>query len=289
MSIIIHSRSEYLTPFFSRHYAQGHVHSVYRHTINLVMDSQLISLQPLSSSFSPVTLAVADEDFSTLAIAPGTAVHLAGNKLCCQTTNRALSFDTARSHILPSSLSACYPCDPRFLSAMAMHIISRSNADGFASLINRSYDHTDLILAAAKAFLVKTQHQLENCHPAAAAETLSQIIGLGIGLTPSGDDFLCGALAALRACNLWQSLFSRSLRQILASRLSQTNPISAAFLRCALQSHFSPAVLQFFCDPLPLDDQTIQKRFEAIGHSSGMDTLCGISFALSLESNGHLQ
>jgi hypothetical protein len=288
MSIAVHTRSEYLTPFFSRHYAQGHVHSVYRHTINLAMDSQLISLQPLSSPFSPVTLAVADEDFGTLAIAPGTAVHLADNKLSCQTTNRALSFDTAQARILPSSLNACYPCDPRFLSAMAMRIISRSNAGGFASLMNRSCDDTDLILTAAKASLAQTQHQLENHRPAAAAETLSQMVGLGIGLTPSGDDFLCGVLAALRACDLWQSFFGRYLRQILAAHLSRTNPISAAFLRCALQGHFSRAVLQFFYDPPPLDERAVQKRFEAIGHSSGMDTLCGISFALSLKSNSHL-
>src|SRR5690606_34858462 len=68
--------------------------------------------------------------------------------------------------------------------------------------------------------------------PGGNVPKVEQLLGLGPGLTPSGDDFLAGALAALYGVG------ARDHVQLLWSKLepclsSATNEISAAHLRCA--------------------------------------------------------
>lgn len=54
-----------------------------------------------------------------------------------------------------------------------------------------------LILAAAGNRILQCSECLEQHLYGDAAKHLAGLIGLGIGLTPSGDDFLCGVLAGL--------------------------------------------------------------------------------------------
>ncbi|MCD7993626.1 MAG: DUF2877 domain-containing protein, partial [Clostridia bacterium] len=101
----------------------------------------------------------------------------------------------------------------------------------------------------------------------------------GIGLTPSGDDFLCGVLAGLILRGKENHPFALSLRREITSRRFDTNDISRAFLDCSVQCHFSPAVNSLADLP---SSEGILKVFSAIGHSSGIDTLCGVAYGLSI-------
>jgi len=85
--------------------------------------------------------------------------------------------------------------------------------------------------------------------PAAAAATTAlaaaaRLVGLGPGLTPAGDDFLCGLLAALRCVGQRgrAAAFAEEFRAALPSLLASTNAISAASLGCAAEGLF-PAAL----------------------------------------------
>ena len=111
------------------------------------------------------------------------------------------------------------------------------------------------------------------------ADTLCQLIGLGIGLTPSGDDFLCGFLAGLRLSLSESDRFRQILEKKICSHLNRTNEISAAFLHCAVLGQFS-APIHLLINP-DITVEQIYRAFSDIGHSSGVDTLCGISTALS--------
>ena len=102
------------------------------------------------------------------------------------------------------------------------------------------------------------------------------LIGLGIGLTPSGDDFLCGVLAGLTLLGLRDSQDFRHLSAEISRNLAKTNAISAAFLRCAMDGQFSEALVTLGSVSF---SQSLQ-MFHDIGHSSGADTLCGLYFAL---------
>lgn len=107
------------------------------------------------------------------------------------------------------------------------------------------------------------------------------LVGLGGGLTPAGDDFLVGALAALE----W--LGSGPVRQELAreaaKRLGETPELSRAFLSRALAGDYSLPVLDLFA-ALAAGSETdlaaAVARLCAVGHSSGSDLLGGVLWAL---------
>ena len=103
-----------------------------------------------------------------------------------------------------------------------------------------------------------------------------QLIGLGPGLTPSGDDYLGGVMVALhlldrpsQAASLW-----RWLEPQLASR---TSAISAAHLAAAATGEAHEALHDVLNGNLDLD------ALDAVGHCSGWDALAGSVAVLQRE------
>lgn len=139
-----------------------------------------------------------------------------------------------------------------------------------------------VILGVHNALSVHAQPALEAIDRWLAGNTLgneaAQLIGLGPGLTPSGDDYLGGVLVALRwvgrgsqADSLW-----RWLEPLLAER---TSAISAAHLAAAASGQVHEALHEVL-DNLSAwqapDLHPCLARLDAVGHSSGWDALAGI-------------
>jgi hypothetical protein len=118
---------------------------------------------------------------------------------------------------------------------------------------------------------------------------LSRLVGLGIGLTPSGDDFLTGVLLA--DCMVTYAGSAHRLpidRQDIAEALERTNSAGRTLLWQALQGAF-PAYLLAFArwfsgEPAASvaargsDDAHVEQclvRVLAHGHTSGTDAVVG--------------
>jgi len=112
---------------------------------------------------------------------------------------------------------------------------------------------------------------------------LHGLIGLGPGLTPSGDDFLCGSLAMLDA------LAQRRLHAALAAAVAAaapalTSPLSASLLRAAAAGHVGEHLHDAVAALLAGDVEAAIAAARQIGHSSGWDMLAGAATALRLIS-----
>jgi hypothetical protein len=139
-----------------------------------------------------------------------------------------------------------------------------------------------VILGVDNALSVHAQPALEAVDRWLAGNTLgneaAQLIGLGPGLTPSGDDYLGGVLVALRwvgrggqADSLW-----RWLEPLLAQR---TSAISAAHLAAAAGGEMHESLHQVLSDLSAWEAPDLLPslaRLDAIGHTSGWDALAGI-------------
>ncbi|BDF34173.1 DUF2877 domain-containing protein [Extibacter sp. GGCC_0201] len=284
MISMITDTSSYADDFLC-HCFSGTVHSVYNKTINIQASGQLLALQSASSPLSPVSL-ITDLTagmLKSLHIEPGQAVRFSRESIEILSSGKSVLFRYIPGHIYPSGLSALSAgSSPDVLKSRVQMALGKSAADGFCLLFSSRPGMAggeSLVLSAAREHMSRCRLLLWKQGYMEAARTLSQLIGLGIGLTPSGDDFLCGVLASITLCRLSDHPFARCLIAELESHLSDTNDISATFLRCALQNQFSLAICRL--PDLPPADEILQS-FEAVGHSSGTDTLCGILYALDL-------
>ncbi len=117
----------------------------------------------------------------------------------------------------------------------------------------------------------------------AIADMASQLIGLGEGLTPSGDDLLVGFLAVIHLTQQATTLLQAPIW--LDPLVAHTTDLNAAFLRCALTGHFSEPMVRLIhalYDGPPRAWQSRATDLAQVGHSSGVDAMVGIAFASQL-------
>jgi hypothetical protein len=111
---------------------------------------------------------------------------------------------------------------------------------------------------------------------------LCSLVGLGNGLTPAGDDFLVGFLAASLFFNV-AGVARRSLSETLPEcTRNQTTDVSRRMLSAAVTGEFAQPVhhlLHSIARPGNGLGRRTRELLE-IGASSGADTLAGIQFCL---------
>jgi len=119
-----------------------------------------------------------------------------------------------------------------------------------------------------------------------AVRAAEKMIGLGPGVTPSGDDILIGFLAGLWSMaggNQMQLSFIRSFGDALMQIAKQTNEISRTYLHHATQGQFSGS-LSNLAEAIATGGDVEHATREAarVGHSSGMDSVTGLLAGLAV-------
>lgn len=102
------------------------------------------------------------------------------------------------------------------------------------------------------------------------------LIGLGPGLTPSGDDYLGGVLIAL--LQFGRKPQAQGLWRWLQPRLAHTSDISGAHLAAAAAGEGHEALhrcLEAICTPWA-EWPPVLAELDKVGHSSGWDSLAGV-------------
>jgi hypothetical protein len=125
----------------------------------------------------------------------------------------------------------------------------------------------------------------------AMRDAAARLVGLGQGLTPAGDDFLCGFLAAghcLAVAGLADTQLLASFAEAVGELLGQTTDISASFLSDAIAGRVSRrlANLAEACSGAPGRDlDSALLSLAAIGHSSGLDAATGFFYGAAVWSD----
>ncbi len=121
---------------------------------------------------------------------------------------------------------------------------------------------------------------------AAAVRAAAALIGLGPGLTPSGDDFVGGALfaRALLTRGAADAAWCRAVAEVRALARARTHPVSAALL-ADLAGGQGWAPLHALVGTLAAGGGAAAigpaREVTRIGHSSGWDLLAGLLTALT--------
>lgn len=278
--------------------SEGYVHSVYRRTVNIAAGNTLLAVQSNSSPLGSQSLicTLDEEQMRKLPIRPGESLIIeeieeetkSGKHIEIQGENWIITLENAS--VYDKKLKAFSDMQEyKKVHIMIRDVLVNAFAGGIDLLFTKEggkkYEKEEAepavfsveeyirekIKTAEKLFLKEKYRE--------SAEILSGCIGLGRGLSPSGDDFLVGVLAGAVLVDKRDHLFMQYLRRGIYDHLETTNAVSRAFLRSALEDEFMRTVQDI---GRYATAKEAGEAFIKIGHSSGMDMLCGIFFVLDI-------
>jgi hypothetical protein len=218
----------------------------------------------------PLTINLSD---GPLAANPGDIVRLADGRLDFP-DGSALLLSSARTWQPPPPPAARIdpPARAELLRAVALEILARAPLAGLAPLLGPLFNLPFPPLAAELRAAADCLAALRS--GADPVSALSKILGLGRGLTPSGDDFIAGYLLA--------EARSRSALpgkdSLIPAAYAKTTTLSASLIECAALGSADERLLQA-CDALitgALPPTEIYALLSAYGSSSGLDAFAGM-------------
>jgi hypothetical protein len=112
--------------------------------------------------------------------------------------------------------------------------------------------------------------------PRVDASSVATLVGSGDGLTPLGDDVICGWLAAHRGAGIPTPDVDEAVRRLLP----RTTTFSASLLVCALAGEVADPVAAYLRSLGTTRADAARAELEAFGHSSGRGLAHGIDLAL---------
>ena len=265
------------------HGFRGRVHSVFERVINLESDcGQLWTLAGRGFDNAPNTLIVDTPELAHFAIARGAScARLDHDELRIGASLR-VAFGAA-SGWRESPL--VYPIDVSALRTNLRQIEFALAKDGTAGGFLPASEFESASLRAANTLLKQQATRLVDALShgdlVAAGESAIKLVGLGPGLTPSGDDYLTGLFAVLNIQGSPAYRFRGFCNAIVATAEADklTNAISFSALKMAAEGRVRESIVTLLRDLMYGKASSLNaslSRVLAIGSTSGTDIVSGI-------------
>ena len=168
-------------------------------------------------------------------------------------------------------------------AALAWHALQTQTRPGLLAWLGGQALPFPLSLAQQR--LLDLAHALHSQDLAAFEAACLRLLGLGVGLTPSGDDLVGAVFFTLHHAPVahWQAAIPALRTRISRAAQSASNPISAALLDDLLQGSSYRALHALFdamqMQQIPVIHHAVQDLLR-IGASSGGDMLAGVLLTL---------
>jgi hypothetical protein len=278
----------------------GVVHSVFDHAMNILLSGNYF-LTVLSDKYLSVPFGISldlEEGFSFRNwTEPGEIVWVNKNRIWL----KSKIFDLTsgfQPHIINCSIK---PCDinkfnPEVTELIHSWVTESFYRGGFYELYDSLFfsvfdevcSSNDPVSIYAHRLLKTLKKNFLDENGREAAETLNEFVGLGTGLTPSGDDFILGFLAFFHFLKkpLFRSNIIGDIRKKLMNSISgRTTMISEVYLNYGLNGQFSEILTEFIQSLFITDAAELRKKtfkLLSVGSTSGMDMIAGCLFAIHL-------
>lgn len=261
------------------------VHSVFRRTVNIIStDEVMLTVASSDSTSAPSTLVCSAARLDDVGLEPGAAVRWATDEL----TLGEATVICMREVVTTSSVLTTRPVDVEALrvglTTLGELLRERGRRGSFLPETDGSpaahelHRRLDAVRTAARAPRNRWGQQ-------ESEDLCRAVLGLGIGLTPSGDDYLVGFLTAHLANEKTASGVSELARVAAQIAPTVTNAISSAAVLAASRGRARQeltAVVQAALDGDATWLGTSLEALLALGSTSGTDMTFGVFDALHI-------
>jgi hypothetical protein len=135
------------------------------------------------------------------------------------------------------------------------------------------------LCASAGAKLDRLSQSIRTRATTAAERVIGELIGLGEGKTPAGDDYLVGMFAALWSCSASRT-FAAALAPALITLAARTSDLSSLYLREAANGEVSERLADVAAGICAGGSEDVVanalNKALAVGHSSGAAGIFGL-------------
>ena len=271
----------------------GRVHSCYARIINVRTPSgRLLTLQGEGMLQAPLGLALAT-DVAALGLRLPVGALVVQDIPTARRAPAALRLRCADALVWDGQVTAQPGLTPSVLASRAHGLhgwLCRYTPTRSLTPLLLALQHRPMRLSAINATAYTALAPLWAGRQAFGVSTLltlvKALVGLGEGLTPSGDDFLVGLLAVLHVTGFLPCRAASPIHEQFCEcvRLG-TSQLSGEFLRCAFEGHFAEPLVMLVralwapaTDAWPAHAATLA----AVEHSSGVDAMVGIALGCRL-------
>ena len=273
-------------------HVEGRVLAVFRRSFYAVFDDEVVCVGPAQLGLGPLNLLCAQRNDVAWAgggIDAGTTVSCVGSLL---DVGRGTRFDFRAADVWRAPDTIAWT--PAALDA-GLDLLTRKarlrKPGGFGALLARSVDDAGARTCESENVLLRTARPAVEALRVWLASTLAGaaaspapvagLIGLGPGLTPSGDDFLGGAMIALHHFGR-RDIADQLVDAVLPTAARETSLISAAYLRCAARGEGAHVLFDALDRVAAAEGAAMDAcldAIDAVGHTSGWDCLAGAALA----------
>jgi len=277
------------------HPFSGTVHSVFRQACNLWLEpGTLLTLLPCQKGNIPhgIRLDTSSHSVFPQVLRVGQPVACRGGILRIDGDDYSIDLRNARHwHVdLQTTQIDCRRSAHTQAWAIAWSELHTYHQKSDLSRIMEGFSSSEGSSAASEVLLQQSAHAVpallqatRNFQFEDARTSIRLLIGLGPGLTPSGDDFLVGYVAGLwctAGTNPSRMRFLMALGSELSEASRNTNEISRAYLRSAVKGHVSEALAKLAQQLNQANNMSsVRAATQAalqVGHTSGSDGVLGM-------------
>ncbi|MGW5240118.1 DUF2877 domain-containing protein [Monashia sp. NPDC004114] len=266
----------------------GTVHSTFASVVNLrTTKGDLFSVAARHVDNAPNTVVVDVTSLSHLRAPRGATVVSHGSGLACPAR---FTIDVANaSPWTPTVPDLCRTARSDGLAQLAAELGRVIDRDGRPGGIRPRDGQGTIDARVSRALQVGTNglvRALAQGDRAAATLWGGRVIGLGPGLTPSGDDFVTGLAAMVAAPGTRIHALGPWLRRLVWTHRTRTNVISWTAMHEAARGRVRESLIAVL-DAVAAGDagalHSAARRVITIGNTSGTDIVTGMQAALHLE------
>lgn len=263
------------------------VHSIFSHAINFICeDDYLITILEDWHGCSSQVITINPSNLTNL---------ISSLKITKDIINvrNIIDFEKAETIYfnLPEQINYMhYDSIKKNVMRCSRHIKITGNLSGFSSsILGRETIYSkyikDGIQSLESAYLNNDKNRM--------AAAIDSFVGLGPGLTPSGDDFICGLFSVLFYCSGFMGIQVNEIRdmglKIVEHAKDKTTIVGYNMLRSYLNGELPEHMHDFMNNILTREDESLVKLFDKIlqiGSTSGSDMAAGILYAFYLIEKG---
>jgi hypothetical protein len=299
-----HLKAVSIGPLAIRNQVMGKVHSIFRRVVNIVWaDGSLSSISRIdicNGSANIVTDLPASSDFVHYGIEPGASVRMEPELKILYVGAISISLNNATLWQSPLAHLRS-PLPPHQVKANLKAINNwLDTVESIKYGLNRLFPHLEAMIKGTYLPSADTDpvtylaaQAINNLLPALCkmdkaniTRSAACLIGLGPGLTPSGDDYLAGLMLSLTACSAYLPESIKLAPRLLTDSVIQlvpglTNDLSRQMLEFAAKGMGSELMENmvftlFFTTQI--ENTVLQSAMDlsCVGASSGFDQLLGI-------------